>query len=113
MIDRLAFVWVGGLAVLLIQLVDSVQVRQFLLVVGRTIGFSTLEHNVFLVVRQTGGLQRVVLAARTHDNKGLNLRFGTVLSEIDRQTIVKPVDSSLQRITFYGLIRVLFCQHTH
>ncbi len=107
MIDRLALSRIGRCTIKLIERIDGIEVRNLFLVIGSTIRLRTLEHDVLLVVRQTRGLQRIVLSTGTHGDKRLDLRFLFVLTQINGKSVIQCVDTRLQRITFYSTIRIL------
>ena len=112
MVDGLPLLRVSFLAVLLVQFVYLVQIGAFLFIVGRAVVGCTLEHDMLLVMRQTGGLQRVVLTAGPDGDEGLYLRFDGVLTQIHRQTVLESVDTCAGRITGYRLvIDCLRCKH--
>ena len=113
MIDCCALCLVGLGAVNLKQCLNLVQHRLFLGIVLRTKTFRALEHKVLEVMRQTRCLGRVVLAAHTNRDVGLDARRFLVDSQIDFQTVVQRVDTALHGIAFHCLVASFFATRYH
>ncbi len=73
-------------------------------VVGRTELLRALEHQVFKIMGQTGGLRRVVLAPDLDRYVGLYTGLFFVDGHEDFQSIVQCVDFGLQRIPLDSFI---------
>ena len=106
MIDGFALFGIGGLAIDLEEFLDLVEERLFLRIVRRSELFSALEHQVFEIVGETGGLLRVVLAADLHGDVRVDARFVLVDNHVDFETVVQRIDAGLGRVVFDGFILV-------
>src|SRR5690606_37809489 len=78
---------------------DTVEVDALLLPVKRTEICGTLEHNVFQIVRETGIICRVVLAACLNSDLGLDSWLAFIAAEINLQSIFQGVNANIQQIT--------------
>ena len=107
MIDGFALFGIGGLAIDLEEFLDLVEERLFLRIVRRSELFRALEHQVFEIVGETGGLLRVVLAADLHGDVRVDARFVLVDNHVDFETVVQRIDAGLGRVVFDGFILVL------
>ena len=88
------------------QRIDGLQHGLLGLVILRAEDFRTLEHHVFQVVGQAGVVGRVVLAARTHRDVGLDAGFVLVYGHVNFEAVVQGVDFSLEGIPLHGLVLV-------
>ena len=98
---------VGGLAVNFEEVFDLIEHRFLGCEVRCAELLRPLEHQVFEIVRQSGGLGRVVLAAHVHGDVGLDARRLLVDAHIDFQPVVQGVDFGVQRIALHCFVLVL------
>ena len=73
-------------------------------IVGSSEALGALEHQVFEVVRESGGLGGVVLAADLDRDIGLDARSLPVHGHIEPESVVESVYFSLERISAHRLI---------
>ena len=90
----------------IIQGLDLVQHGLFCRVVGRSDEFGTFEHDVLKVVGETGVVGRIVLAAGTDGNVGLDTRGLLVDGHVHFQAVVQGVDLGVERIAGNRFIAV-------
>ena len=105
-IDGFALFGIGGLAIDLEEFLDLVEERFFLRIVRRSELFRALEHQVFEIVGETGGLLRVVLAADLHGDVRVDARLVLVDDHINLQTVVQSVDTGVRRVALDGFVLV-------
>ena len=106
-VDRRTLGLVGGLAVNFEEVFDLIEHRFLGCEVRCAELLRPLEHQVFEIVRQSGGLGRVVLAAHVHGDVGLDARRLLVDAHIDFQPVVQGVDFGVQRIALHCFVLVL------
>ncbi|CDC95889.1 unknown [Alistipes sp. CAG:268] len=106
-VDRRTLGLVRRLTVGLEELLDLIEQRFLGFVVRGTEVRRTLEHEVFEVVGQTGGLGRVVLAADADGDVGLDAGRLLVDAHVDLQSVRKGVDPRFHRIARYRFVLVL------
>ncbi len=107
MVDGLALLGIGGLAVDFEQLLDLVEERLLLGIVLGAELLGALEHQVFEIVGEAGGLLRVVLAADLDGHVGVDARFVLVDDHVDFKAVVEGVDPRCGGIALDGLVLVL------
>ena len=91
-------------AVHLEQAVDGREQGLLGLVVLRAEQLGTLEHHVFEIMGETGVVGRVVLAARTDGDIGLDAGLVLVDGHVHGQAVLQGVDPRIERIALDGLI---------
>ena len=106
-VDRRALGFVGRLAVNLEEVFDLVEHRFLGCEIRCAELLRALEHQVFEIVRQPGGLGRVVLAAHIHGDVGLDTRRLLVDAHVDLQPVVQGVDFGVQRVALHCFVLVL------
>ena len=111
MVDGLALLGIGGLAIDLEQLLDLVEERFLLRIVLGAELLGALEHQVFEIVGQAGRLLRVVLAADLHGDVCVDARLVLVDDHVDFQSVVQCVDAGARGVALDGLILVLAARY--
>ena len=104
MINRSPFSLVGRLSVNLEKVFYFIEHRFFRRIVTRSELLSSLEHKVFEIMRESGGLRRIVLASDLDRNVGLDSRSFLVDAHVDLKAIVKRVNPCVHRIVLDRLI---------
>ena len=97
-VDGLSLFRIRFLEMGFIEFHDPVQVGLFLFEIDSGEPVISLRHQMFLVVRHSGVVGRIVLAARTHGNLCINPGFLVVLSQVYGQTVVQAVDMGGHRV---------------
>ena len=98
MVMRLALFGVGDGTVLFVEALDLVEIGLFSSIILRAELLGTLEHEVFEVVGEAGGLLGVVLAANAHCDESLDAGFFLVDGHVNLETVVEGVDLCVHRI---------------
>ena len=86
---------------------DGVQQRFLGGIVRSAELFGALEHQVFQVMGQAGGLVGIVLAAHAHGDVGLQAGRFLVDAHVHLQPVVQGVDLRTERVALHGFIPVL------
>ena len=97
-VDGLAFLRVGLVKMLFVQLGDAVEVRFFLFVIERANLRRALEQHVLEVMCQAGGHGRVLFAAGAHGDLRLEPRRLVVFRQINRQAVVQLINLHGHRV---------------
>ena len=113
MVLLLAGLGIRQSAVFLVALFDLVEQRCFGSHVVRAEMGGALKHQVLQIVRQTGGLCRIVLRTCTHGDIGLNTRTLRVHREIHLQTVVEGIDARLHQVARHRRILIILCLDAH
>ena len=106
-VDGLAGHAVGGVAVLLEELLDAVEHRLFCGVVGGAELFGALEHEVLEIVGEAGGLGGVVLAAYAHGDVCLYAGLVAVDSHEQLEAVREGVGLGVQGVARHRVVGVL------
>ena len=113
MVSLAALCRVCHAAVLLVAVLDVVEIRLFLGVVDGAEFLCPLEHQVLQIVCESCCFGRVVAATGAHGDVGLDARLLVVYRQVDFQTVVEGVDAGVHRVTWHGLVLVVFCLHAN
>ena len=105
-VDVRSLLRVGCLPVSFVESLDFVEHGLFRDVILGSELRCSLEHDVFEVVGESGGLSRVVLSAGSHGDGGLDSGLVVVDHEIDAESIVERADFHVPRVAFNALIVV-------
>ena len=73
-----------------------------LFIVKRAERISTLEEHVLEVVRKTGCLCRIILAASPYCHRSVDSWFVMVGAHVDGQTVFKCINSRVKRVSWNG-----------
>ena len=106
-IDGLAFGLICRLAIDFELCLDGIEKRLFGFVVHGSVLLCTLEHEVFQVVRQTGGFGWVVLTAHTYSDVGLYAWSFLIHGHVNLQSIAQGVHLGIHRVIGYGGVLIL------
>ena len=115
MVDFRPFRLVFGLAVDFKQLFYFVEHGLFGFIVRGSVIRSSLEHQVFEIMGESGGFRRIVLASYVNGNVGLDSRRFLVYAHVHFETVVKGVDFGSERVSCHGIVFVLRagCDNRH
>ena len=112
MIDGLALRGVSGVVIDLIQSFYLLQLLLLFRPVQRTKVIGTLEHKVFKIMRETRGFGRVILAAHTHRNIGLDARHILIHRHEHLQSVVERVMNHVHRVILICFLFVVLGIYT-
>ena len=113
MVEVVALGLIGHRPALLIEVADLQQQGALFFPIGGGDAAGAFEEHVLQVVGKTGGIHRIVLAARAHGDVSLHTGCIIVGRQVHGQAVVQRVDPRLQRVVGHGHIAVVLLGGGH